>query len=313
MTRLSSICSRVTVRSTRSTISGLLRYPFVTALLIAVSGLLVPTPPIYAQSPTLSDIPPEYQEAIADLVDRYEELRVLLREQIQLNRDLFSQEEIDAALAELRAEVAALEAENLELRTEYKAMRVAFKNAEDEALAWKEELAKVQFGLGMEIDVLEAVIAGTEEENLLQVGATFSPAGSLGLIGLLNLPGTNLSLLAQGDYELRDRRFTTGFGVTFSYLPQRALVEGWERFRNRIGNREVAKAQATEDMSAAELRALQRDAAADAAAATGVSLDDADTGADSADSDSADSEPEDSDPADNTTEPGSGTLFRPAR
>lgn len=183
------------------------------------------------------DLPPEYEERVRDLVERFEEARRLLREQIQLNADLYSQEEIDAATAELEERLARAEERTALIEQEYKALLDAFKAAEAESLRYKEELARTRSELETEIQTLNAVLDTSELEDMIQIGPTFSTAGSLGVVGLVNLPGTNLSLLSQLDYVLREREARTIFGVTFSFVEQGTLVESWERFLARRRNR----------------------------------------------------------------------------
>ncbi|MFW5976016.1 MAG: hypothetical protein ACOCRY_01915, partial [Alkalispirochaetaceae bacterium] len=185
--------------------------------------------------------PEDYEAAVLDLVERYEEMRRRLRAEIERNAELYTQEELDAAVAEVQAELDETVAERAAIEDERKALRRAVYDARQDALRYKAALAKVTSDFEEEIDTLETVIAGTEEESLIQVGATFSPAGTLGAIGILNLPQTNVSLLAGTNYILREQELNAVFGVTLSFLPQQHLVEGWERFRNRINNRGVEK------------------------------------------------------------------------
>lgn len=183
------------------------------------------------------DLPPEYEERVRDLVERFEEARRLLREQIQLNADLYTQEEVDALVADLEERLAAAAARTALIEQEYKALMDAFKAAEAESLRFKEELARTRSDLGAEIETLTAVLDTSELEDMIQIGPTFSTAGSLGVVGLVNLPGTNLSLFSQLDYVLRERDARTIFGVTFSFIEQGTLVESWERFLVRRRNR----------------------------------------------------------------------------
>ncbi|MFO8041584.1 MAG: hypothetical protein R6U25_00145 [Alkalispirochaeta sp.] len=127
------------------------------------------------------------------------------------------------------------------MEDEHKALRRAVIEAREDSRSYKAALAKSRTDLQQEIATLQAVLDSTEEESLLQVGATFSPAGTLGAVGILNLPQTNVSLLAGTNYLLREQEFNAVFGVTLSFLPQQALIEGWERMRNRINNRAVDK------------------------------------------------------------------------
>ncbi len=168
---------------------------------------------------SIGEIPEEYQSRIRDLVERYEQARILLREQIQRNTELYTQEEIDAATADLEAELAQVRMDNEALRREYKSMAVHAKNYRDETLQYKEHLVKTQFELENEIETLGSVIDSIEEETLLQVGTTFSPSGQIGAIGLLNLPGTAVSLVTEGIYDVRDKEFFASFGVAFGLFP----------------------------------------------------------------------------------------------
>lgn len=177
----------------------------------------------------LDALPEEYEDTIRNLVERYEELRRLLREQIQRNTELYTKEEIDSTVSELEAELLASRTENRELRNEYKELLQARKNAEEDALRYKERYAKVRGDLTDEIDTLGTIIDSIEEEQLLQIGATFSPAGRIGGIGILNLPGTNVSLLTEGIYDLREKEFSTAFGIGFGLFSQRPVVEEYLR------------------------------------------------------------------------------------
>jgi uncharacterized protein YhaN len=211
----------------------------VIALLAVLSGTVV------AQNPELiiesEEIPEDYEAAVLDLVERYEEMRQRLRAQIELNSDLFTQEELDAAVAEVQEDLDQALSDLETAENEYKALRRALNDAREDSRRYKAALAKSRTDLEAEIDTLQTVIDGTEEESLFQVGATFSPAGSLGAVGILNLPQTNVSLLAGTNYILREQELNAVFGVTLSFLPQEALREGWERLRNRFNNRATDK------------------------------------------------------------------------
>ena len=196
------------------------------------------------------DIPPEYEGAIRDLVDRYEELRRLYRQELQRNTDLYTQAELDAAVAEvedrLNGELEAAQQQVSEMEDRFKALQVALKNAQDEAQAFKEDLSKTRRDYRADVADLRLSLDSIEEESLFQVGATFSPAGSLGAVGIVNLPDTNVSLLAGADYLLRDRELNARFGVTLSFLPRQQLIDGWQRLRARFGNRVEEKAMLAE-------------------------------------------------------------------
>lgn len=217
-----------------------MRMVSVFALLAVISTTVV------AQSPELiisdsDDLPEDYEAAVLDLVERYEEMRRRLRAEIERNSDLYTQEELDAAVADVQDELDETRAELDALHDERKALRRAVDEERENARRYKAELVKSRTDLEAEIATMQAVMDGTEEESLFQVGATFSPAGTLGAVGILNLPQTNVSLLAGTTYILREQELNALFGVTLSFLPQQRLVEGWERFQNRLQNRAVDK------------------------------------------------------------------------
>lgn len=193
----------------------------------------------------LDRIPVEYEEIILDLVERYEEARRLLRAEIARNENLFTAEELEAAVAQteadLGAELISVQTELDELEAAYKVLRTQVKNATDEARAYKDALVKTTTDSESEIATLQQTLDAIEEESILQLGATFSPAGSLGALGIINLPDTNVGLLGGATYRLRERSVEALFGVTLSFLPQQGLVEGWTRLRNRFGNRVTDK------------------------------------------------------------------------
>ncbi len=192
------------------------------------------------------DIPDEYEEAVRELVERYEEVRILLREQIELNASLYSESEMEKMTAGLRAQVAALEADLVELTAEYKRAINVAKRAEADALAFKNQLTKVRGALTEEVDTLVSIIDNVEEERLFTLGGGFSQAGYLNALGMFNLPGTNLSMFGQANYEFRTQQNFVSFGVAFQILPQRMVVESWERFRRRMRARNRGKNDAME-------------------------------------------------------------------
>ncbi len=185
-------------------------------------------PPLIDGQTEISDA---LEETVRDLVERYESIRALLREQIRINETLFSREEIDNAVAGLEEELSLARERISTLEDELvRADEERRQALEDTALA-QQERAQIQAELDREVAVYQGVIENLEVERILQVGPTFSPQGEVGLVGLINLPGTNLSLLAGGNYRLREQDFRTTFGATLSFFPQRNLVESWQRRR----------------------------------------------------------------------------------
>lgn len=200
---------------------------------------LVATGPISAQTnndlvsnpPNLS---PDVEEQISGLVQSYEQLRTLLREQIARNRDLVSQAEIQKAVDDLEAELDEAEARVAILEQMYKTTLDDLKRAEREIVAQKGLIEAIQVDAALEIDTLERVVANTEEERIVLLGPTFSTSGTIGAIGVFNLPSTSVGALGAIDFEPRTRTFRTHVGITVGIFRQRPLVEAWERFRNRI-------------------------------------------------------------------------------
>ncbi|MEX2444306.1 MAG: hypothetical protein WD492_11905 [Alkalispirochaeta sp.] len=220
-----------------------MRIVSVFALLFVLSATLAAQTPELVISET-EEIPEDYETAVLDLVERYEEMRRRLRAEIERNAELYTQEELDAAVVEVQQELDHVLAQLEAAEDEHKALRRALDDERQDALRYKAALAKSRADFDEEIDTLETVIAGTEEESLIQLGATFSPAGSLGALGILNLPQTNVSLLAGTNYLLREQELNAFFGVTLSFLPQQVLRERWERLGNRFENRAVDKSAA---------------------------------------------------------------------
>jgi hypothetical protein len=170
---------------------------------------------------------------VRDLVDRYEELRLLLREEMAKNANLYSQAEIDAAVSEvenrLGAELTAANERIDLLEAQRDALAGALRLAEAEFMMHQGGGTQTAAELAAEVASLEETIASIEEESLFQVGATFSPAGTLGAIGIVNLPQTNVSLLAGTNYFLRDKEFNLMLGVTLSFLPAREISDRFAR------------------------------------------------------------------------------------
>jgi len=129
---------------------------------------------------------------------------------------------------------------------EFKRALEAVKEAEEYALAHKNRLIKERGALTEEVDTLEALVDRIEEERLFTVGAGFSRDGYLSAIGMFNLPGTNLSMYGEGNYQFRSQDSFISMGVAFQILPQRTLVEGWERFRRRMASRRSSSKRAAE-------------------------------------------------------------------
>ncbi len=185
-------------------------------------------PPFVDDTESMS---PALRETIEDLVERYEDLRTRLREQIRINETLFSREEVDRLLAELEEDLSLARQRIAELEDELVVANVARQDALDEAEAARARRDEAEEELQREVAVYQGVLENLEVERLLQAGPTFSPDGEIGAIALLNLPGTNLSLLGGVNYRLRERDFSTMFGATLSFFPQRNLVESWQRRR----------------------------------------------------------------------------------
>lgn len=196
---------------------------------------------LHAQEPSSDavgsgEIPEEFEEMVRDLVERYEELRLLLREEMAKNANLYSQAEIDAAVSEIEdrlgGELAAANERIALLEAQRDALAGAVRLAEGEFMMHQGGGTQTAAELAAEVESLEATIASIEEESLFQVGATFSPAGTLGAIGILNLPQTNVSLLAGSNYLLREKEYNIVFGVTWSFLPARDISDRFARGRN---------------------------------------------------------------------------------
>lgn len=201
---------------------------FIGTFFLLFSGYLWAQDGAVPEEPLFGDIPERYERTIRDVVERYEEARRLLQEQIQRNAELYTTDEVDLLIAGFEAEVARLEAEKLDLRQAYKDLLIETKNYRERAVLFKEELDKTKFNLHREIDTLRRTMDVVEEENLFQVGTMFSPLSRIGGIGIFNLPGAPVSLLTEGMYDLRAKEFTVAFGVVFGFLPQSVFMDGYQ-------------------------------------------------------------------------------------
>jgi hypothetical protein len=201
-------------------------------LIVLVPAVLIAQVPS-SDAVETGEIPEEFEEMVRDLVDRYEELRLLLRREIEKNANLYSQAEIDAAVAEvenrLNAELAAANERIALLEAQRDALSGAVRLAEAEFMVHQGGGTQTAEELAVEVESLRATIESIEEESLFQIGATFSPAGTLGAIGILNLPQTNVSLLTGTTYFLREQEFNLMLGVTLSFLPAREISDRFAR------------------------------------------------------------------------------------
>jgi multidrug efflux pump subunit AcrA (membrane-fusion protein) len=184
------------------------------------SDLLIDEPP---------NIPEEFEDSVRDLIERYEELQRLLRAQLRRAEELYTQEELDQSVAEVEAQIERLQRELSAAREENKALRTMLKNTRDEATAVKAVLSDTRGSLRAEIQYLQRTIDGIEDERLLTVASTFSPAGSLGALGIINFPGSNVGLLAGSTYFLREQDLQLNVGVTLNVFPQQRVVSLWTR------------------------------------------------------------------------------------
>lgn len=194
--------------------------------------------------PNIDEVPPEIEQTLRELVERFEQTRDLLREQIQLNEQLFTQAEVDALIIDIRAGAAAIAEENQALRQELKRLAVIAKNASDRAQDFKNELVKVQLAAAASVRALQATLDAVEDETLLQLGPVFSPSGSLGMFGIVNLPASPVGLYSQFDYQVQTQQTKFGFGLSFALVPQGSLIALWQRMFSR-GDRGQAPEAAT--------------------------------------------------------------------
>lgn len=201
------------------------------------------------------------QESVLELVERYEEMRVLLREQIDINTSLYSEDEMEAMTADLRSQIEDLHAALTEMTQRYKEAQISVKVAEEQSLAFKNQLLKERGDLSDEIETLQVLAAGIEEERLLTTGLGFSQDGYVSSLAMFNLPGTNLSGYGEINYAFRSQEYFVNMGVAFQLFPQRRLVEGWERLRRRIVNRRSrAKAESLEQSDEGSIGSVLTDA-----------------------------------------------------
>ena len=221
--------------------------------------------PLAAQTtvelPNIDEVPPEIEQTLRELVERFEQTRDLLREQIQLNEQLFTQAEVDALVVDIRAGAAAIAEENQALRQELKRLGVIAKNESDRAQDFKSELIKVQLAAAASVQALQATLDAVEDETLLQLGPVFSPSGSLGMFGIVNLPASPVGLYSQFDYQVQTQQTKFGFGISFALVPQGSLIALWQRMFSRGDRGQAAEA----DAPSADAEASSSEAVAPAA------------------------------------------------
>ena len=164
------------------------------------------------------EIPEEYEAAVRDLVERYEELRQILRSELERNNLLYTQEELNAAVSEAHAEYRDLEAAYTRLAEEHKTMHEELKTELAAARGSKTDLRRTNEVLAGELGTLRLVLDDVEEQRIFEVAATVSPAGSLGALGTINVPGTGVGLMGGARYLLRDKEFDAVFGVSYGFL-----------------------------------------------------------------------------------------------
>ncbi len=210
-----------------------------------VPGQVVP--PVLIQEDAV--IPPEYEDSIRDLVERYEDLREQLRAEIRRSADMYTRAELDDAVRDVERDLLDAQARLVELEARLKESLLLQRRAEEKARRFKTTLAKTERGLLRELETTERIVDAMDVERVFQVGPTFSPSGTVGALGIINLPGTPLSVVAGTDYHLREQEWTSKFGVTFSFFSQQSIVDAWIRLRGR----ERDKAELTAD----ELRAIR--------------------------------------------------------
>lgn len=180
------------------------------------------------RSDTSADIQ-RYEETIRDLVERYEDMRARLREALRRNQDLFSRAELDDAVRDLEEKLLRAEERSRVLESRLKAADAGRRVAEERARRYKILLVKGEAELRQDLETARWVSRTVQAEKLFQVGSTFSPAGTLGLVGIVNLPGSRLSLLAGADYHLRSQEWMGVFGFTLGFLSQRTIVDALAR------------------------------------------------------------------------------------
>ncbi|TVR71802.1 MAG: hypothetical protein EA427_04125 [Spirochaetaceae bacterium] len=210
----------------------------VLALLVPFNARAQVIPPIVLEYEYEEDDSSRYEDIIRDLVDRYEDLRERLRVEIRRNEDMFTRAEMDEALRLFRADLQEARARITVLEARLKESEVRRRTAEEKSRRYKATLLKTEDGLLRELETTWSIVDAMQVEHLFQGGPTFSPSGRLGALGIINIPGTRLSLVAGTDYDLRDQDWTTTFGVTFRFLSQRTIVENWIRLRNREHQKE---------------------------------------------------------------------------
>jgi hypothetical protein len=192
----------------------------------AIPPIVIEEPRQVQQSDEMSRT---HEETIRDLVERYEDMRERLREALRRNEDLYSRAELDDAVRDLEAKLQRAEERSRVLEARLKDITARQRIAEERARRYKILLVKGEAELRGDLEAARWVSRTVQAENLFQVGSTFSPAGTMGLVGIINLPGSRLSLLGGADYHLRSQEWMGVFGFTLGFLSQRTIVDALAR------------------------------------------------------------------------------------
>mgnify|MGYP006288931275 CR=1 FL=1 len=204
-----------------------------TALLLPLLLLLIAVPLLSqdaGSSGATSEQIRQYEERLRDMVNRFEETRELLRQQIDQNETLQREN------AELRQQLETVREERNELEGMSADERVAslesqLRRAEqlNDALIRKlkgsiEQNTRLQERLKKSRSEREAVrddfldlVELREEQKLFQIGTGFSPQGYINGIALLNIPEAPLGLFVESNYRFREKKWAYAVGVQLRF------------------------------------------------------------------------------------------------
>lgn len=203
-----------------------------TALLLTLFLLFLVTPAwSQDQGRTISEEEiRQYEARLREMVNRFEEARELLREEIAENEALREEN------AELQRELRQIREERERLEGMSDDQRIAELRREvDSAERLNDALVRKLKATLAEGDRLEALLKKAqadreavrddlltrldlrEEQKLFQIGTGFSPQGYINGLVLFNIPRTALGLFGETNYRFREREWSYSVGVQLRF------------------------------------------------------------------------------------------------
>ncbi|MFW5811760.1 MAG: hypothetical protein ACOCWS_02160 [Alkalispirochaetaceae bacterium] len=179
----------------------------------------------------------QYEQRLRSMVNRFEQTRELLRQQIEENEALRREnsdlaQQLDAVSRQRDQiegmsddeRVAALQGEVRELQLLNDSLTEKLKGRVEENRRLTARLKKAEAEQLEAQDEIVELVDLREEQKLLQVGAGFSPNGYMNGLFLVNIPETPLGLFAETNYRFREKEWSYSVGVQFRFAALTNLI-----------------------------------------------------------------------------------------